>query len=64
MKKIAKGVMKDPLTKELLEDEKKVAKKTIGRVESRTKKLVEEEKKVAKKAIGKASEKAKKFVEK
>jgi hypothetical protein len=43
MKKIAKGVMKDPLTKELLEDEKKVAKKTIGRVESRTKKLVEEE---------------------
>lgn len=62
IRKFAHKVMGDPLTKEFLEDEKTVARKSIGRVAKRAKGLVEKEKKRANKAIGKASDKAKKFV--
>lgn len=62
IRKVANKIMKDPLTKEFLEDEKKVARKTIGKVTNRAKGFVEKEKKGANKAIGKASDRAKKFV--
>lgn len=62
IRKVANKVLRDPLTKEFLEDEKKVAKKTIGKVANRAKRFVEKEKKGVNRAIGKASDKAKEFV--
>lgn len=36
-KKAAKEVMNDPLTKEVIEDQKKIAKKAVGNVAKRAK---------------------------
>ena len=62
IRKVANKVLKDPLTKEFLEDERKVTKKAIGKVANRAKRFVEKEKNGTNRAIGNASDKAKEFV--